>query len=430
MKKSIYLIVLISALTQVASAQLYFPSTTTDEWETTTPGSLGWCESEIAGLYTYLETANTDAFIVLKDGKMVLEKYFGTFTADSAHVWNSAGKCLTATLVGIAQKEGLLNINNKTSDYLGTGWTSMPQAKEDLITVWHQLTMTTGMDDEGNRWACTDDTCLHYISDAGTRWAYHNAAYNLLRDVLESATGKNLNIYTNQKLFTPTGMTGLWVKLGYFDLFISKARSAARFGLLSLNKGVWDGVPVLNDLDYFNAMVSRSQELNKSYGYLWWLNGQPSYMLPADRTVYTGMLNPNAPPNLYSAMGKDGQFIDVWPEENIVVVRMGGAPDNNYVPVEFHRGIWENLMKVICNVDAIKTVKGLEFNLYPNPANNQLTVEVAQRIETVELLNTTGQPVLTANAKQVDINTLPKGIYFVKVTTLAGLTGIKKLVMY
>ncbi len=57
------------------------------------------------------------------------------------------GKCrktLTATLTGIAQQEGLLNINNKVSDYIGTGWTSMPLAKENLITNKHLLSMTSG----------------------------------------------------------------------------------------------------------------------------------------------------------------------------------------------------------------------------------------------------------------------------------------------
>ena len=60
---------------------LYFPPIVGTTWQTTTPASLGWNESEIPSLYDYLQLKNTKAFIVLKDGKIVLEKYFGTFIA-------------------------------------------------------------------------------------------------------------------------------------------------------------------------------------------------------------------------------------------------------------------------------------------------------------------------------------------------------------
>lgn len=415
----------------LSSAQMYFPPNGTDEWDSTTPESLGWCTEEIAGLYSYLETNNTNAFIVLKDGKRVLEAYFNDFTPDQNHTWNSAGKCLVATLIGIAQKNGELAITDKTSDYLGVGWTSEPKEKEDLITIKHQLTMTTGMDDEGNRWQCTDDTCLHYVADAGTRWSYHNAAYNLLRDVLESATGQNINVYQYQKLSNIIGMQGSWLKVGYFDLFVSQARSAARFGLLCLNKGIWDGTPVLDDPDYFTAMTTRSQEINKSYGYLWWLNGQPSYMIPMSQVVFSGMLDPNAPPTLFSALGKDGQFIDIWPEQNIVVVRMGMAPNgDDAVPIDFHRGMWEKLMKLICNVDNVREVKSIQFNLYPNPATDELNIEIAEPLSKVQIYNTTGNLMLSSTEYKTDISNLAKGIYLVKVTSVNGESGIKKLVVY
>ena len=70
----------------------------------------------------------------IADGKIVLEKYFGTFTQDSIHYWASAGKSLTATMIGIAQQKGLLNINDSVSKYLGVGWSSETRQKEKLIT--------------------------------------------------------------------------------------------------------------------------------------------------------------------------------------------------------------------------------------------------------------------------------------------------------
>ena len=54
----------------------------------------------------------------------------------------------------------------------------------------------------------------------------------------------------------------------------------ARFGLLILNNGNWDGNQIMTDTNYFNQMLNSSQSLNESYGYLWWLNGKTSYMLP------------------------------------------------------------------------------------------------------------------------------------------------------
>ncbi|HQG38853.1 MAG TPA: serine hydrolase domain-containing protein, partial [Chitinophagales bacterium] len=125
----------------------YFPPTNNSTWDTLSPTQLNWCSSSIDSLNNYLQSTKTDAFIILKNGKIVLEKYFGTFTQDSIHYWASAGKSLTAMITGIAQQKGMLNINDSASKYLGTGWTSETPAKEKLITIKHLLTMTGGMND-------------------------------------------------------------------------------------------------------------------------------------------------------------------------------------------------------------------------------------------------------------------------------------------
>src|ERR1700761_159486 len=129
------------------SSKLYFPPISGTTWTTETAASLGWDQTQLTNLYPYLESKGTKALIILKDGKIVTEHYFGTFTTDSLWYWASAGKTVTAMLIGIAQEDGLININNKTSTYIGTGWTSEPLDKEDLITIKSQLTMTTGLDD-------------------------------------------------------------------------------------------------------------------------------------------------------------------------------------------------------------------------------------------------------------------------------------------
>lgn len=192
---------------------LYFPPLSSDEWESTSPNELDWNTSELNELLTYLENNNTRAFIVLKDGKVVIEEYFGNnilgtapFDKYTKWYWASAGKTLTATLVGIAQQEGFLNIENPTSDYLGNGWTSLPPEKEQLIKVKNQLTMTTGLEYNVSDLACTLPSCLTYKSDAGQQWFYHNAPYTLLKEVVENATGTDYNEYTNQKVESVIGM--------------------------------------------------------------------------------------------------------------------------------------------------------------------------------------------------------------------------------
>ena len=250
----------------VSSQELYFPPLSGDEWESRSAVSLNWCDEKIDSLYNFLENEETYSFILLKDGKIVLEKYFDDHTRDSLWVWFSAGKSLRALLFGIAQEEGYLDIHDKTSEYLGEGWTSLEKDKEDMITIWHQLTMTTGLNEL--LFFCTDPSCLHYKSDAGTRWVYHNSPYSLLKDVLEEATGTDINSYTVAKLKNKIGMgTVFWYPSGYNNFFISNARDMARFGLLIQAGGTWNGTPVINNSEYFNAMINTSQELNLSYGY-------------------------------------------------------------------------------------------------------------------------------------------------------------------
>lgn len=226
---------------------LYFPPISGNSWDILEPADLGWCADKIDSLYNYLEFNNTKAFLVLKDGKIVLEKYFDSFTQDSIWYWASAGKSLTAFAVGMAQQDGFFDIQDSTSKYLGPGWTNCTPAQEGKIKVWNQLTMTSGLDDGTGNVDCTIDTCLLYKSGAGTRWAYHNAPYTLLDQVILNATGQTINAYLTQKIKTPTGMDGLYLKLGFNIVYFSTPRSMARYGLLVLNNGNWNGNRIMTD---------------------------------------------------------------------------------------------------------------------------------------------------------------------------------------
>ena len=366
----LYLLILNNSFGQT----LYFPPVSGDQWDSISASSQGYCTASIDSLYNMLESENSKAFILLKDGRIVLEKYFGSFTQDSLWYWASAGKSLTAFLVGLAQQDGMLSLSDKTSDHLGKGWTDLPEAKENLITIYHQLSMTSGLDDTSGNRDCTDPECLRYLADAGTRWAYHNAPYTLLDKVIENATGQNLNVYSFQKLRNSTGIAGTFLKLGYNNVFFSRARSMARFGLLVLNKGKWNNTVVMRDTAYFSQMVNSSQQLNKSYGYLWWLNGKSSFMVPQIPFVLQGNLVPDAPEDMVAALGRDGQILCIVPSQNMVWVRMGLSPETVPVPYLLGNKIWQYINRLQCSVSA-DDIYFTEIKVVPNPSSDDIVLD-------------------------------------------------------
>ena len=412
MRRHYLLLLLLLPLTMRAQ-EFYFPPTSGSTWETVDPESLGWCTEAIPDLLNFLDTNNTKAFIVLKDGRIAIEAYFDSFTQDSLWYWASAGKSLTAFLVGLAQEDGFLDIDQPTSTYLGEGWTSCTPLQESAITVRHQLSMTTGLDDGSVDSDCTDPECLLYLATPGARWAYHNAPYTLLDGVIANATGVTLNNYLVNKLTLTTGLAGLYVQVGYNNVFFSTPRSMARFGLLAMNSGVWSGNVIMEDQDYFNAMVSPSQTINPAYGHLWWLNGQPSYMLPGLQFSVPGMVMPNAPPEAFNAMGKNGQFINVVPSQGIVLVRMGSLPGSSlFVPNFFNDAIWEHLNAVICagtGITSRANYKGVP--VFPQPASDVLHIGTTA----LKQLTIVGMDGRSFNAtwimNEVAVHQLPEGIY-------------------
>jgi CubicO group peptidase (beta-lactamase class C family) len=323
---------------------MYFPPIAGTTWETKTPESLGWNTANIAALNTYLSDKNSKSFIVLHNGKIVMEQYFNGHTSTSPWYWASAGKTLTSTVTGIAEQEGFLNINNKVSDYLGTGWTSAPLAKENLITCKNLLSMNSGLND-----ALGDDVSpanLQYVADAGTRWAYHNV-YVKLQDVVAQATGQTWNAYFNTKLRDKIGMTGTWIPDGDLSVYWSTPRSMARFGLLALAKGNWNGTQIINSA-YLNNATTTSQSINLAYGYLWWLNGKTSYHMPQSQLQIPGTLIPTAPSDMYCALGKNDQKIYVVPSKKLVIIRMGDAADtSNFALSDFDETLWQKISAVI-----------------------------------------------------------------------------------
>jgi CubicO group peptidase (beta-lactamase class C family) len=351
MKKSIIFVVALllfscsSEDTSNNEEAMYFPPIGSSTWETKTISNLGWNQDAVQPLLDYLELKNSKSFIILQNGRIVMENYFNGHTASTNWYWASAGKTLTATVTGIAEQEGYISINNKVSDYLGTGWTSIPLVKENLITNKHLLTMSSGLND-----ALGDDVSpanLQYVADAGTRWAYHNV-YVKLQDVVSEATGQTWTNYFNTKLRDKIGMTGgAWVQNGGLSVYWSNTRSMARFGLLALNNGKWENNQIINE-NYFRNATTTSQNINLSYGYLWWLNGKTSYHLPRSQFQFSGSLITSAPNDMYCALGKNDQKIYVIPSRKIVIIRMGNEADSSTFGLsDFDDVLWQKINAVI-----------------------------------------------------------------------------------
>lgn len=336
------------------SVTLYFPPLSGQTWEKTTPEQLGWNTAQIPQLLAFLEQNQTRAFLVLKDGKIVMEHYFGknitgtaSFDASSYWYWASAGKTLTSFLVGKAQEEKFLKLDDPSLMYLGKNWSSLTATQENQITVKHHLMMTTGLNDQVPDNHCTKPECLRYLANPNTRWAYHNAPYTILDKVIAGATKQNFTEYFESRLAKPIGMDGFWRRVDSDNVYFSTPRSMARFGLLVLNKAKWENQVILADQEYWKAMLNTSQNLNLSYGYLWWLNGKSSTMAPTLQTVFPVSISPKAPADMVAAMGKNGQLLNIVPSQNLIVIRMGDNPDNTQVPFSFQDQVWEKLNLVL-----------------------------------------------------------------------------------
>nr|MBP6459005.1 T9SS type A sorting domain-containing protein [Crocinitomicaceae bacterium] len=250
--------------------------------------------------------------------------------------------------------------------------------------------------------------------------AYHNAPYTLLEKVIATATKLNINTYTKTRLSDKTGIAGLWYTADYDNVFYSKMRSMARYGILAQHNYVWDTDALLKDTNYLRVMINSSQQINPSYGYLWWLNGKSSYMIPTLQTKIPGSYAPNAPKDMFAAIGKNGQIISISKSTGLVLVRIGNAPDEKgEVPTQFCDKLWEAFNKVACTkTTGIAELASPSISVFPNPASGMLHIQPSNKLSNYKLsiLTPTGQCIFKGeNTQQFDSQSLPKGMYFIQI---------------
>lgn len=310
----------------------YYPPSSGDTWETADPAALGWDLALLEDAMTYAASVDTTAVIILYRGKILLERYWQNWDAHSTQLIASASKSFTSFMIGQLKKDGSIELDAPVSNYLGTGWTTAPADKEALITVRHLLSMNSGLDED-----------LAYAADAGTVWFYNTPAYYQLGAVIAAVSGMSRDDFADARLHGPIGLQDTrWRP----NSLISSARDMSRFGLLILSGGTWESTSLLDGPTYLDEALNSSQSLNPSYGFLFWLNGKSSYLLPGNPARGgSGPMMPDAPADLVAALGAADKKIYVVKSMDLVVVRQGGSTGEPALAASgFDNVFWQKLM--------------------------------------------------------------------------------------
>lgn len=333
-------------VTQPAPSAWYTPPLTGTAWTTVRPADAGFDSTALASALDWAMAQNSDAVVMLWRGRLLAERYAPGVTATTRGPVFSAGKTITGALVGQLAAEGRLHLDSSVTRYLGAGWSRMTSpALERAITVRHLLAMASGLDDS-----------LRTVAPPGARFYYNNPAYYQLFGVLEAAAGQPLSQVATSRLFSRIGMP-LALAFPSTDtgepgfIYTMPAREFARFGLLVLRHGRWDGTTVLQDSAFLARARQPSGTDNPAYGWLWWLNGSSAHRTPGPYLLPTnaGPLFPAAPADLVAALGKDDKKLYLVPSLDLVFVRLGDrAPISGGISPAaistFDNALWTRLM--------------------------------------------------------------------------------------
>jgi CubicO group peptidase (beta-lactamase class C family) len=297
------------------------------------PGDVGLDPEVLEQIAERAEEADSQCLVVTRDGRLVGEWYWRGTGPDTAAEAFSVTKSITSTLVGIAQDLGYLDIDQPVADFVEE-WRGTPS---EGVTIRNLLSNDSGrfqtsQSDYVQMAIVEEDKTAYAIGlpqehEVGTVWVYNNAAIQVLEAVLERATGTDVNSFAAEHLFGPLGMsTTISTDLAGNTLAFMGAqmtcRDMARFGLLHLRLGDWNGTRIVSE-EWVTEATSPSTSLNPGYGFLWWLFGTAS----ADAQVETAPGQPTVSPGFegYAAIGLGGQVIAIVPEHDIVVTRLGPA---------------------------------------------------------------------------------------------------------
>lgn len=320
--------------------QQRFPARTVEAGDQVSPLPVGPAPDVLAqpvdlggvgrSLDDFLEATGTRAFLVVHEDRLVYERYFDGADGEELHTSFSAAKSVVSTLVGIAVDEGLLEVADPVTEHLPE--LAARDERFSEITIRDLLTMSSGIGyaEEGMPWS--DDALTYYGTDLrelalthseveeapGGTWRYNNYHPLLLGLVLERVTGMSVSDYLATRLWQPLGAEAdaswsLDSERSGFEKMESgvnaRPRDYARFGLMMLHDGVWNGQRIVSE-EWVREATAPSVETDPAafYQYLWWIGPEPA--------------GERAP---FFAHGKYGQLVGVFPAQDVVVVRLGRA---------------------------------------------------------------------------------------------------------
>jgi len=222
------------------------------------------------------------SLIITKNGKVIYEHYNPGYEPDQLHVLWSATKTFTATAIGFARQDGLLDVNDKVKDFFSPEELPAEQSEwMDELTIHHLLTMSSGL----NSFAFGVDTtnprfdaghakaalCSGFSFEPGTMFRYNSYDSYLLSAIVTKVTGKKLADYLNDKLFVPLGIRNYrylespeGFNWGGWGLYLS-TRSLAKMGQFMLQKGMWEEKQLL-DQQWFELAMNEQIWQNAGQG--------------------------------------------------------------------------------------------------------------------------------------------------------------------
>jgi CubicO group peptidase (beta-lactamase class C family) len=278
--------------------------------------------------YTEVGGTVTTAVIVIREGRIVAERYRPGFGVHSGYRTWSTAKSISAALLAIASKQGILDLDAPAAI---PEW-SHPGDPRQAITYKHLLWMSSGLFSGG-----ANSNAIYFggqdvVSAAtgtaleaapGTRWKYANNDTLLAMRALRHLLGDDLKYlrYPYDELLHPLGMYHTRMEVDHLGNFVASsqtytaARDLARFGMLLANDGVWNGRRMLpEDWVKFSSTPAPAKLPVKGqwgYGAQFWLLDQM----------------PGVPAGTFTTAGNKGQYVTVVPGQDLVIVRTGVDPD-------------------------------------------------------------------------------------------------------
>lgn len=290
------------------------------DWPTEPPRAFGYDEKTLNEYFDNLENwERLRSILIVKNDKLIAEKYFCGTTKYSAFNVHSITKSITSALIGVAIKHKyVLSENELVLPFWPEYNVGLKKGLKDKLNIKHLLSMRGGWEGgDGFQTAkqCILDEKLNKIP--GTAFKYFTGSQNVLSAIITKSTNKSTKAFANEYLFKPLGIqNGFWSRTdGYYcggDDSYYTARDLARLGQMYLNKGNVDGQQILDTTwieKTFTNYTPTSKEFRSldcydeiGYGLCWWI-----FKTKEGET-------------LYSARGKGGQHIILNPNKKIIIV--------------------------------------------------------------------------------------------------------------